>query len=275
MDYLNKILETRDWLQSNYNLENIDLALILGSGLGAFADLIENRIEINFANIPNFKVGKVVGHNNKMIIGTVAGKKVVVMQGRIHYYEGNSMNEVTFPIRVLSSLGINKLILTNAAGGLTGKAGQLMLIEDHLDLFCPNPLMGVNLEEFGDRFPDMTEVYNREFIIKAFAVGAELGLELTKGTYCYLTGPSYETPFDIKVLKGLGVNAVGMSTVPEALVARHSKMKIMGISCITNLAAGISDKPLSHTEVVETTTRVSDNFIRLLKGIIKEIKWIQ
>lgn len=181
------------------------------------------------------------------------------------------MKEVTFPIRVLSSLGINKLILTNAAGGLTGKAGQLMLIEDHLDLFCSNPLMGENLENFGDRFPDMTEVYNREFIDIAVNVGDKAGIPLTKGTYCYLTGPSYETPFDIKVLKALGVNAVGMSTVPEAIVGKHSKMKILGISCITNLAAGISDKPLSHEEVVETTTKVSDDFISLLKGIIKEI----
>ncbi len=271
MDYLNKIIETKKWLQSKYNFEGIDLALVLGSGLGAFADLIENKVEINFKDIPNFKVGKVVGHNNKMIIGDVAGKKIVVMQGRVHYYEGNSMKEVTFPIRVLSSLGINKLMLTNAAGGLTGEAGQLMLIEDHLDLFCPNPLMGENINEFGDRFPDMTEVYNREFIEKAIEIGNKLQVELTKGTYCYLTGPSYETPFDIKVLKGLGVNAVGMSTVPEALVAKHSKMRILGISCITNLAAGISGKPLSHSEVVETTSRVSEDFIKLLKGIIKEI----
>lgn len=271
MEYYNKILETRDWLLNKYNFNGIELALILGSGLGVFADSIENKVEIEFEEIPNFKVGKVVGHNNKLIIGEVDGKKVVVLQGRVHYYEGNTMKEVTFPIRVLSSLGINKLILTNAAGGLTGKAGQLMLIEDHLDLFCSNPLMGENLENFGDRFPDMTEVYNREFIDIAVNVGDKAGIPLTKGTYCYLTGPSYETPFDIKVLKVLGVNAVGMSTVPEAIVAKHSKMKVLGISCITNLAAGISDKPLSHEEVVETTTKVSYDFISLLKGIIKEI----
>ncbi|KAF0091372.1 MAG: punA [Fusobacteria bacterium] len=271
MTYFNKIIETRDWLSLKYNFELIDLALVLGSGLGAFADLIENKVEINFDEIPNFKVGKVLGHNNKMIMGEVAGKRIVVMQGRVHYYEGNTMREVTFPIRVLSSLGIEKLILTNAAGGLTGKAGQLMLIEDHLDLFCPNPLMGENLEEFGDRFPDMTEIYNRVFIEKAIEIGRLADIQLTKGTYCYLTGPSYETPFDIKVLKALGVNAVGMSTVPEAIVAKHAKMKVLGISCITNLAAGIGDKPLSHTEVVETTSRVSDDFISLLKGIIKEI----
>ncbi len=271
MEYYNKILETKDWLLSKYDFIGIDLALVLGSGLGAFADVIENKVEINFDEIPNFKVGKVIGHNNKMILGEVSGKKIVVMQGRVHYYEGNSMKEVTFPIRVLRSLGVEKLILTNAAGGLTGEAGQLMLIEDHLDLFCPNPLIGENLEDFGDRFPDMTAVYNREFINKAIEVGSQAGIVLTKGTYCYLTGPSYETPFDIRVLKGLGVNAVGMSTVPEAIVAKHSKMKTLGISCITNLAAGISDKPLSHTEVVETTTKVSKDFIRLLEGIIKEI----
>lgn len=271
MDYLDKLIETRDWLRNKYNLDNIDIALVLGSGLGAFAELIENRVEINFGDIPNFKTSQVIGHNNKLIIGNVSGKKIIVMQGRVHYYEGNSMNDVTLPVRVLSMLNIDKLILTNAAGGLTGSAGQLMLIEDHLDLFCPNPLIGENLEDFGDRFPDMSEIYNRDLISKAFLVGGKLGLKLTKGNYCYLTGPSYETPFDIRVLKGLGVNAVGMSTVPEAIVAKHSKMKIMGISCITNLAAGISDKPLSHAEVVETTTRVSEDFISLLKGIVEEI----
>jgi purine-nucleoside phosphorylase len=271
MEYYNKILETRDWLLSKYNFENIELALVLGSGLGTFADSLENIVEIKFEDIPNFKVGNVVGHNNKMIIGEVDGKAIVVLQGRIHHYEGNTMKEVTFPIRILNSIGIRKLILTNAAGGLTGEAGQLMLIEDHLDLFCPNPLVGENLEEFGDRFPDMTEVYNRNLIDKAVKVGVKTGINLTRGTYCYLTGPSYETPFDIKVLKKLGVNAVGMSTVPEAIVAKHCRMKVLGISCITNLAAGISEKPLSHKEVVETTARVSNDFIRLLKGIIKEI----
>lgn len=271
MEYYDNILETRDWLLNKYNLKGIKLALILGSGLGAFADSIQNKTVINFEDIPNFKVGKVIGHNNKMIIGEIDGKRIIVLQGRIHHYEGNNMKEVTFPIRILSSIGVEKLVLTNAAGGITGEAGQLMLIEDHLDLFCPNPLIGENLEDFGDRFPDMTEVYNREFIDMADKVGEKAGISLTRGTYCYLTGPSYETPFDIKVLKKLGVNAVGMSTVPEAIVARHCGIKILGISCITNLAAGISGKPLSHEEVVETTTRVSNDFIGLLKGIIKEI----
>lgn len=271
MEYYENILETRDWLLNKYNLKDIDLALILGSGLGVFADSIDSKVEIDFNEIPNFKVGKVIGHNNKMIIGEIDGKRILVLQGRVHYYEGNTMREVTFPIRILSSLGIYKLIITNAAGGLTGEAGQLMLIEDHLDLFCPNPLIGENLEEFGPRFPDMTVVYNKDFIDKAIKVGLEAGISLTKGTYCYLTGPSYETPFDIKVLKNLGVKAVGMSTVPETLVARHCGMDILGISCITNLAAGINDRPLSHKEVVETTSRVSEDFIRLIKGIIKEI----
>ena len=271
MEYLDKIIETKYWLHDNYDLANIQTALVLGSGLGAFAELIEDRVEINFGDIPNFKTSQVIGHNNKVILGRVDGKKIIVMQGRIHHYEGNAMSDVTFPIRVLSMLNIDKLILTNAAGGLTGEAGQLMLIEDHLDLFCPNPLIGENLNEFGDRFPDMSEVYDKELINIALLVGDKLGLNLTKGNYCYLTGPSYETPFDIRVLKGLGVNAVGMSTVPEAIVAKHSNMKVLGISCITNLAAGISDKPLSHAEVVETTTRVSEDFISLLKGIIKEI----
>lgn len=271
MGYYDNILETRNWLLDKYNLKDMDLALILGSGLGAFADSIDNKVEIDFKDIPNFKVGKVIGHNNKMIIGEIEGKKILVLQGRVHHYEGNTMREVTFPIRILSSLDIDKLIITNAAGGLTGEAGQLMLIEDHLDLFCPNPLIGENFEEFGPRFPDMTEVYNKNYIDIAVKVGEEIGISLTRGTYCYLTGPSYETPFDIKVLKNLGVNAVGMSTVPEAIVAKHCGIKVLGISCITNLAAGISGKPLSHKEVVETTARVSNDFLRLLKGIIKEI----
>ncbi|MDD2370760.1 MAG: purine-nucleoside phosphorylase [Firmicutes bacterium] len=271
MEYLNRIISTKDWLNNNYDMNNIELALVLGSGLGSFVEHLDNAIEIDFSDIPNFKTSKVEGHKNKLVIGYISGKKIIIMQGRIHYYEGNTMQEVTLPIRVLSLFNIKNLIITNAAGGLTGEAGQLMLIEDHLDLFCENPLIGDNLEVFGDRFPDMSNVYSKELIEIAFKTGRKLGINLTKGIYCYLTGPSYETPFDIKVLKKLGVNAVGMSTVPEVIVAKHSKMKVLGISCITNLAAGISNKPLSHAEVVETTTKVSDDFIKILRGIIEEI----
>lgn len=271
MTYLERIKETRDWLDSNYDMSNIKVALVLGSGLGAFADHLEKKIEINFNDIPNFKTSSVVGHKNKLIIGYIENKKILVMQGRIHYYEGNSMQEVTFPIRVISMLNINEIIITNAAGGLTGNPGQLMLITDHLDLFCQNPLIGENLDVYGERFPDMTSVYNENMINIALETGSKSGIKLSKGVYCYLSGPSYETPFDIRVLKKLGVNAVGMSTVPEAIVAKHSGMKILGISCITNLAAGISNRPLSHLEVVETTDKVSGDFIKLLKGIIKEL----
>ncbi len=270
MKYLDKITVAKNWLENNYDMSGIDMALVLGSGLGSIAERLEKPIEINFNDIPNFKTGKVKGHNNKLIIGYIQGRKVLILQGRIHFYEGNSMLDVTLPIRVLNMLKIKKLILTNAAGGLTGDVGQLMIIEDHLDLFCQNPLIGENLEEFGERFPDMSEVYSKKAIKLALKIGMGLGVKITKGTYCYLTGPSYETPFDIKVLKTLGVNAVGMSTVPEAIVAKHSGMEILGISCITNLAAGISEKPLNHLEVVETTSKVSNEFIKLLEGVIKE-----
>ncbi len=271
MEYLNKIIAAKDWLENNYDMDNIEIAIVLGSGLGAFAEQLDNPIEIDFTDIPDFKTSEVEGHKNRLVIGYSSGKKIIIMQGRLHYYEGNSMKAVTFPIRVLSMLNIKKIIITNAAGGLTGEAGQLMIIEDHLDLFCENPLIGENLDVFGERFPDMSKVYNPEWINIALEKGRSLGINLTKGTYCYLTGPSYETPFDIRVLKVLGVNAVGMSTVPEALVAKHSKMTILGISCITNLASGISTKPLSHSEVVETTSRVSEDFIKLLRGIIEEL----
>lgn len=271
MEYQDRIDETVKWLGDKYDVEKTELAIILGSGLGTFGDLLENKTEIAFSEIPNFKTSKIPGHNNKLILGRISGKKIMVMQGRIHYYEGNDIKDVTFPIRLFKALKIDKLILTNAAGGLSGEPGQLMLIKDHLDLFCPNPLIGDNLQKFGERFPDMTGVYDKGFIESAISTGERLGIQLTTGNYCYLTGPSYETPFDIQVLKMLGVDAVGMSTVPEAIVGRHSNMKILGISCITNLASGISDKPLSHKEVVETTQKVSDDFIRLLKGIVEVI----
>ena len=270
MTAMENILKAEDWLRRHLDFEGVELALVLGSGLSAFAEHLENPVSVSFGDIPGFKTSSVEGHGNKLIVGSVGGRRIVVMQGRIHHYEGNTMAEVTLPIRVFSRLGINRLILTNAAGGLVGKPGQLMLIEDHLDLFCPNPLMGQNLEEFGTRFPDMSEVYSRDFRKAAKAVAEAKGIQVTEGTYCYLTGPSYETPFDIRVLKNLGVSAVGMSTVPEAIVACHCGIKVLGISCITNLAAGISSNPLSHQEVMETTSRVAGDFVSLLEGLVKE-----
>lgn len=259
------------WLRERLDLEGTDLALVLGSGLSAFGDRLEDVRSVGFSEIPGFRTSTVQGHANRLLTGCIGGRKLLVMQGRIHHYEGNSMAEVTFPVRVLARLGIRTLILTNAAGGLTGEPGQLMLIRDHLDLFCPNPLLGENLEELGPRFPDLSAVYPAAYRERARRAAGEAGIAVTEGVYCYLTGPSYETPFDIQVLKALGVNAVGMSTVPEAIVAAHMGIGCLGLSCITNLAAGIGTEPLSHEEVMETTARVSGEFIRLLEGIVKEI----
>ena len=271
MNEMENILKAEAWLRDHLDLNGIELALVLGSGLSAFAERLEDPVSVSFGDIPGFKTSSVEGHGNKLTVGTAGGRRIMVMQGRIHHYEGNTMAEVTLPIRVFSRLGVTKLILTNAAGGLVGEPGQLMLIEDHLDLFCPNPLIGGNLEAFGTRFPDMSEVYSRAFRTIAEKVAQDRKIPVTHGTYCYLTGPSYETPFDIRVLKNLGVSAVGMSTVPEAIVAAHCGLKVLGISCITNLAAGISSRPLSHQEVMETTARVAGDFVSLLEGLVKEI----
>ena len=271
MDYYNKIIETSNFLKKALDISKIDIAIVLGSGLGFFADYLENKKTINFEDIPNFGISKIVGHNNKLLLGEINNKNVLVMEGRIHYYEGFSMKEVTFPIRVMKELGVEKLLLTNSAGGIGKDPGSLMLIEDHLDVFCPNPLVGENIEKQGTRFPDMSEVYSRELIDIAIKVDEKLKVDVVKGVYSYLSGPSYETPFDINFLKLIGVAAVGMSTVPEAIVANHCGINVLGISCITNLAAGISSKPLTHQEVVETTKRVSENFVKLILGIVKEI----
>lgn len=271
MKYYQKIQEAADFLKKELKIDYINMAIVLGSGLGFFADYLDNKKDIPFGAIPNFGVSKVVGHGNRLVFGKLEGKNILIMEGRIHFYEGFSMTEVTFPIRVMKELGVEKLLLSNSAGGISGYSENLMLIEDHLDVFCQNPLIGENIEKQGTRFPDMSEVYSKELIEAALKVGKNMGISLAKGVYSYLTGPSYETPFDIKTLKLLGVDAVGMSTVPEAIVANHCGMKILGISCITNLSAGISKNPLSHQEVVETTKKVSQDFAKLIKGIIKEI----
>lgn len=266
-----QIAEATKCIQKNLDFQEVELGLVLGSGLKDFAKSLVNPKSLGFDEIPHFIAPKVQGHGNRLLVGMVEGKKVALLEGRVHYYEGHSMKEVTFPIRVLANLGIKTLILTNAAGGIEGEAGQLMVITDHLDLFCPNPLIGPNFEEFGERFPDLSRVYDIKLRDLALETGKQLGVKISQGVYAYLTGPSYETPIDIQVLARLGVSAVGMSTVPEAIVGVHSGMNILGISCITNLAAGISDKPLSHQEVVETTGRVAEDFSRLLRGIIRGI----
>src|ERR671917_1178737 len=238
------------------------VALVLGSGLGAFADDLEDAEAIPYSEIPGFARPTVEGHAGRLVVGKVGGAAVAAMQGRFHFYEGYTLEEVTFPIRVLGLLGAKSLVLTNAAGGLNNsyEQGALILISDHLNLMGTNPLLGRNDERFGQRFPDMTEVYDREYQEAAISEAREMGLELRRGIYAALTGPSYETPAEIRMMRLLGADAVGMSTVPEAVVARHQSMRVLGISCITNMAAGVLDQPINHEEVIETGARVRETF---------------
>ncbi|MFI3208219.1 MAG: purine-nucleoside phosphorylase [Eubacteriales bacterium] len=257
--------------------ERIDLvpevAVILGSGLGAFADEIKKVGEVQYSDIPGFPQSTVVGHAGRFVFGYVGEVPVVIMQGRVHYYEGYAMSEVVLPIRVMHELGAKKLILSNAAGGvnLEFQAGDLMMITDHISSFVPSPLIGKNLDELGPRFPDMTDVYDKEVREVVKEVALSQGIHLQEGVYVQLSGPNYETPAEIRMLTALGADAVGMSTVCEAMVANHMGMKICGISCITNMASGLSDQQLSHEEVQETADRVADTYRRLIGGIIEHI----
>ena len=246
------------------------VAVVLGSGLGGFADEFEESVRIPYAEIPGFAASTVAGHAGSLVIGKVGPVPVVAMQGRVHSYEGYSLEEVTFPIRTFKLLGIETLLLTNAAGGINVQLseGTLMIISDHLNLMGVNPLRGPNDERFGPRFPDMTEVYSRELQETVVEEASALGIEVRRGIYAALSGPSYETPAEIHMLRSFGVDAIGMSTVPEAIVARHMGMKVLGISCITNMAAGISDSPINHEEVMEIGNRVRDTFTLLLRRII-------
>ena len=266
-----KINEATDYIKSQYH-GKIDLAIILGSGLGHLVDEIKNPIELDYRDIPHFPLTNLKGHIGKLVIGSLEGKTVIAMKGRFHYYEGNDMQIVTLPIRVFKRLGIENLILTNACGGIREdlNPGQLMLIKDHISLFMDSPLRGANLDEFGPRFPDMCEAYNEEIGELAHKVADENDIILKDGVYAYCQGPMYETPAEIRALKVLGADAVGMSTIPEAIVARHCNMKTLGISLITNKAAGLSSQELSHDEVIEIAEKSEKNFATLIKGIIKE-----
>ena len=249
------------------------IALVLGSGLGAFADEFSSSTKIPYAEIPNFPRSTAIGHAGQLVLGTVDEIPVVGMQGRVHLYEGYSIHEVAFPIRVFARMGIRAAILTNAAGGIKREftQGQLVVIKDHINLQGANPLSGSNDERFGPRFPDMTIAYDRRFREIAVGAGNRNGIGLLEGVYAALAGPSYETPAEIRFLQTIGADLVGMSTVPEVIAARHSGIRVLGISCVTNAAAGILDKPLNHEEVLETTTRVRAQFIGLLKLLIPRI----
>jgi len=251
-----------------------DVALVLGSGLGGFAENIKVEAEVPYSEIPGFPVSTVPGHDGKFIFGYLDDVKIVCMKGRVHYYEGYEVSDAVLPTRLMGLLGAKILFLTNAAGGLGEgfNAGDLMMITDHVSIFAPNPLIGANLDELGPRFPDMSQVYKKDLQDIIRNVAKENGIDLKEGVYCQCTGPSFESPAEIRLLGKLGVSAVGMSTVIEAIAANHMGLKVCGVSCISNLAAGISDQPLSHEEVQEAADKAAPLFTRLVTESIKRFK---
>lgn len=269
---IKKIQNAADFLKGKYS-NTPKIGLILGSGLGVLADEIVNPVKIPYNEIPDFPISTVEGHAGQLVFGILEGVEVVAMQGRFHFYEGYGMDKVTFPVRVMKELGVDMLIVTNAAGGVNESfvAGDLMIITDHINFTGTNPLIGPNDSKFGPRFPDMSEAYTKDLRKAAKEVASRLNIDVKEGVYFGFSGPVYETPAEIRMVRTLGGDAVGMSTVPEVIVASHSGMKVLGISCITNMAAGILDQPLSHEEVIETTERVKANFLLYIKEIVKSI----
>lgn len=269
-EYTRQAREAADYIKEKLGGRTPEIAITLGSGLGDLADQLVDAINIPYGEIPHFPVSTVAGHKGQFVVGKLGGREVLCMQGRFHYYEGYDLKQVTLPVRVMKLLGIGTLIVTNAAGGInTGfRPGNLMLIEDHLNLTGENPLIGENPSEFGERFFDMTVAYDREYRTLAEQLAVEMNIPLQKGVYAWLTGPNYETPAEIRYLRTIGADAVGMSTVPEVLVARHSGLRVCGISCITNLAAGMGEGLLSHEEVKETADRVKVDFMRLVTALV-------
>src|ERR1051325_3575441 len=246
------------------------VAIVLGSGLGAFADELGESSPIAYNEIPGFAQATVEGHAGRLVIGKAGDVTVAAMQGRFHFYEGYSLHDVAFPVRVLKLLGVQTLILTNAAGSLNTELtpGSLMIISDHINLMGVNPLIGPNENRLGPRFPDLTAVYDPDLQNLVIEEAKAMNIDMRRGVYAALTGPSYETPAEIHMVRTLGADAVGMSTVPEAIVARHMEMRIIGISCITNLAAGVSNRPIDHSQVMEIGNRVRAQFTELLRRVI-------
>ncbi|WP_240413948.1 purine-nucleoside phosphorylase [Paenibacillus periandrae] len=269
---LSSIKEAARYIRAQYPTAP-QIGLILGSGLGVIADLVENATVIAYHEIPHFPVSTVEGHAGELLLGTIHGKHVLLMKGRFHLYEGYGVEAVSFPVRVMKELGVQTLIVTNAAGGVNTsyEVGDLMVTKDHINFTFRNPLIGPNFNELGVRFPDMSEAYSRRLRQTAHEVATEQGLKLPEGVYAGLTGPTYETPAEIRMLRTLGADAVGMSTVAEVIVARHAGIEVLGFSCISNMAAGILDQPLSHQEVMETTERVKPKFLQLILGIVAKL----
>ena len=269
---VDKIQESANFIKNQSNITP-KIGLILGSGLGVLGDEIENATKIKYNDIPNFPVSTVEGHAGCLVLGELEGKMVVAMQGRFHYYEGYSQQEITFPVRVMKELGVETIIVTNAAGGANKnfKPGDLMAIKDHINLSGSNPLMGSNDDRLGPRFPDMSKAYTPKYVELVKECAKELNMNIQEGVYAFFSGPTYETPAEVKMAQILGADAVGMSTAPEVIVASHAKMDVVGISCITNMAAGILDQPLDHEEVIETTQKVKSEFLGLVKAVVKKI----
>lgn len=249
------------------------IGLILGSGLGVLADEIQSPVKIKYESIPGFPVSTVEGHAGQLVIGELEGVTVLAMQGRFHYYEGYGLDEVTFPVRVMNAIGIETVMVTNAAGGVNKSftPGELMLITDHINNAGANPLIGPNDDPMGVRFPDMSTAYTPSYQNLVRNAAKDLDIHLKEGVYVWNSGPSYETPAEVRMLEILGGDAVGMSTVPEVIVARHAGMNVIGISCITNMAAGILNQPLSHEEVIETTEQAKEDFLNLVKEVVHRL----
>lgn len=268
MDYMQRIRTAAEAVEKA--IGKAEIAVILGSGLGDFGNELAEAKEISYADIPGFPLSTVQGHAGKLISGKLNGKQVMMMSGRFHSYEGHSMQDVTLPIRVMAQLGVKKLIVTNAAGGVNTNfsAGCLMMITDYINLSGKNPLTGENLSAFGPRFPDVSRAYTPALQAIALESASKLGIDLKQGVYCWMNGPCYETPAEIRMVRVLGADAVGMSTVPETIVAAHSGMEVLGVSCITNMAAGVLDQPINHEEVMETGRRVRGDFAALLTDVI-------
>jgi purine-nucleoside phosphorylase len=272
MNYYDQVAEAAGAIRSRVS-ELPEIAVVLGSGLGDFASSLVDAVTMPYAELPHWPASRVIGHAGKLVVGRSKGRTIAALAGRCHLYEGHDGDRVAFAVRALGLLGVKMLILTNAAGGVNTSfaQGALMVIDDHINLTGHNPLVGENDKRFGPRFPDMTEVYSARLRRIAAGAGTAINLTLSHGIYVALMGPSYETPAEIRYLRTIGADAVGMSTVPEAIVARHMNIEVLGISCITNMAAGVLPQPLDHNEVMATAARVRGQFIALLEGIIGQL----
>jgi purine-nucleoside phosphorylase len=270
--YFERVNEAATWIRGKFH-EVPDTAIVLGSGLGTFADSLSPAVSVPYESIPHWPPSRVVGHAGRLVLGTTAGRRVLALSGRVHVYEGHDLDAVTFGIRVLGRLGVRTLLLTSAAGGINPRftRGALMVLDDHINFIGANPLIGQNDDRFGPRFPDMTRVYAERLRKVADEAAQAIGLPIEHGIYIAVSGPNYETPAEVRAFRIAGADAVGMSMVPEALVARHMGLDVLGLSCITNMAAGLSSGPLTQEEVIETASRVRAEFAALLEGIISRL----